>query len=139
MKTSLLLLLFSIAAFSTKAQVMQSKAVWSTFTVPQMKCWECKDRLEKYLTKETGASDDNEAAVFKVQVNMFNGTVRVQYAPDRITVDYLRSAIANAGYDVDTVKANPDSYKVLPPVCKRKEEGGGPKKGVPCNIPPDGQ
>ncbi len=139
MKTSVFIMFLLIAAFSTKAQVLQNKAVWSSFTVPQMKCWECKDRLEKYLTKETGASDGNEAAVFKVQVNMFNGTVRVQYAPDRVTVDYLRAAIANAGYDVDTVKANPDSYKVLPPVCKRKEEGGGPKKGVPCNIPPDGQ
>jgi copper chaperone CopZ len=139
MKTSVFIMLSLIVGFGAKAQGLQNKAVWSTFTVPQMKCWECKDRLEKYLTKETGAGDANEAAIFKVLVNMFNGTVRVQYAPDRITVDYIRAAIANAGYDVDTVKANPDSYKVLPPVCKRKEEGGGPKKGVPCNIPPDGQ
>ena len=123
--------------FGAKAQVMQAKAVWTTYTVPQLKCWECKDRLQKYLMKETGPND--EACVFQVVINMFNGTVRVNYAPDRITADYLRAAISSAGYDVDSLKANPDSYKLLPPVCKRKTEGGGPQKGKPCNIPPDGE
>lgn len=121
-------------SFSAKAQVMAQKAVWATFSVPQMKCWECKERLEHYLLKETGAS--NDAGIFQVRVIMSNATVRIQYTPDRFNVGYLRTAIANAGYDVDSVKANEESYKLLPPVCKRKEEGGGPQKGKPCNIPP---
>jgi copper chaperone CopZ len=134
MKKLLMLVIIIAVAYGAAAQ---AKALWATYSVPQLRCWECKDRLEKYLLRETGSGDD--AAVFKVMVNMYTGIVRVQYSPDRITADYIRSAIANAGYDVDSLKANADSYKLLPPVCKRKEEGGGPQKGVPCNIPPDGQ
>ncbi len=137
MKKILFLLLSAAISFTVRAQDMQKKAVWATISVPQMKCWECKERLVKYLMKETGPND--EASVFDVIVNMFNATVRIKYAPDRITLEYLRTSIANAGYDADSVKATDDSYKLLPPVCKRKEEGGGPLKGKPCNIPPDGQ
>jgi len=137
MRKILFIVAMAVVALGVKAQVMQAKAVWTTYNVPQMKCWECKNRLEKYLFHETGSGD--EASVFKVIVNMFNGTVRINYAPDRITADYLRAAIANAGYDVDSLKANTDSYKLLPPVCKRKEDGGGPQKGKACNIAPEGE
>jgi mercuric ion binding protein len=137
MKKILSIGIFTILGLSANAQVMQAKAAWATYTVPQLKCWECKERLEKYISRETGPN--GEASVLKVVTNMYNGTMRVQYVPDRITADYIRSAISNAGFDVDSLKASPDAYKVLPPVCKRKEEGGGPQKGKPCNIPPDGQ
>lgn len=122
------------ASFSAKAQVMAQKMVWAQFSVPQIKCWECKDRLEKYLLRENGPS--NDGGIFQVRTNIASATVRIQYSPDRMTVNNLRTAIANAGYDADTVKANEDSYKMLPPACKRKEEGGGPQKGKPCNVPP---
>jgi periplasmic mercuric ion binding protein len=135
MKKILLSLLLIGAGFAAKAQVMQAKAQWVTISIPQLKCWECKDRLEKYLAKETGATSD--AGIGKWNVYMNTGTIRIQYYPDRMTLDYLRTAIANAGFDADTVKANEDSYKMLPPICKRKEEGGGPQKGKPCNIPPE--
>lgn len=108
--------------------------VWAQFSVPQIKCWECKDRLEKYLLRENGPS--NDGGIFQVKTNTASATVRIQYTPDRLSVSNLRTAIANAGYDADTVKANEDSYKMLPPACKRKEEGGGPQKGKPCNVPP---
>jgi copper chaperone CopZ len=123
-------------AFSVQAQVMQQKAIWVNINVPQMKCWECKAKLEKYLLKET--NDENDAGIFQVRVNLVNATVRIQYSPDKFTLDQLRTAIANAGYDADSTKANEDSYKMLPPACKRKDDGGGPQKGQPpCNIPPD--
>ncbi len=35
-----------------------------------------------------------------------------------------------------TMKATEDSYKKLPPACKRNEEGGGPQKGKPCHMQP---
>ena len=113
---------------------MAQKMVWAQFSVPQIKCWECKDRLEKYLLRENGPS--NDGGIFQVRANAASATVRIQYTPDRFSISNLRTAIANAGYDVDTVKANEDSYKMLPPACKRKEEGGGPQKGKPCNVPP---
>jgi hypothetical protein len=68
---------------------------------------------------------------------MNTGTLKIQYVPDRITLDYIRVTLNNAGYDADSTKAEPDAYKMLPPICKRAEDGGGPQKGKPCNLPPD--
>ena len=44
--------------------------------------------------------------------------------------------MANAGFDADEIKATEESYKLLPPNCKRAADGGGPKKGKPCHIEP---
>ena len=115
---------------------MQTKAQWATLSVPQMKCWECKDRLDKYLEREKGPTDD--AGIMKWSVNMTAGTLRIQYVPDRITLDAIKTAINNAGFDVDSAKATPDSYSKLPPICKRAAEGGGQLKGKPpCKLPPN--
>lgn len=112
----------------------EKKAEWITLKVPQLKCWECKDRLEKYLVREKGPNE--EAGIMKWQIVMSAGTIRIQYMPSRITPDYIKMAINNAGFDADETKATEDSYKTLPPVCKRPEEGGGPQKGKPCSLPP---
>ncbi|BAV06526.1 Copper chaperone CopZ [Filimonas lacunae] len=116
------------------ASAQEKKAEWITLKVPQLKCWECKDRLEKYLAREKGPNDD--AGILRWQIVMSAGTIRIQYAPSRITPDYIKTAINNAGFDADETKATEDSYKTLPPVCKRAEEGGGPQKGKPCSVPP---
>jgi mercuric ion binding protein len=116
--------------------VMSAKAQWATLNVPQLKCWECKDRLDKYLLRETGSNGDN--GILKWTVNMGSGTLKIQYVPDRITLDYIRTAINNAGFDVDSTMATPDAYKLLPPICKRAAEGGGQVKGQPsCKLPPE--
>ena len=135
MKKILVVLLVSVIAVYSQAQVMQAKAQWATITVPQLKCWECKDRLEKYLFKEKGPNDD--AGIIRWTISMPQANIRIQFLPDRISLDYIRTVIANAGFDADTVNATEDSYKILPPACKRKEEGGGPQKGKPCTLPPD--
>ena len=135
MKKILVVLLVSMIAVSSHSQVMQAKAQWATIMVPQLKCWECKDRLEKYLFKEKGPNDD--AGIIRWTISMPLANIRIQFLPDRISLDYIRTVIANAGFDADTVKATEDSYQLLPPACKRKEEGGGPQKGKPCTLPPD--
>jgi mercuric ion binding protein len=128
------LVFFSIKAVN--AQVMSAKAQWATLNVPQLKCWECKDRLDKYLLRETGSNGDN--GILKWTANMNSGTLKIQYVPDRITLDYIKTAINNAGFDVDSTTATPDSYKLLPPICKRAAEGGGQIKGQPsCKLPPE--
>lgn len=138
MKKLLFAILLFGAASTINAQVMAAKPVWATLTVPQMKCWECKDRLDKYLTRENGTT--NDAGIMKWAINMTSGTIRIQYAPDRINIDAIKTAINNAGYDVDGTKATPDSYATLPPICKRSDEGGGQQKGQkPCKLPPNGQ
>ena len=40
--------------------------------------------------------------------------MRIQYVPDRMPLSYIRTAINNAGFDADSTKAEPDSYKMLP-------------------------
>jgi len=132
--TAVVLFFFTLNA---QSQVMQQKAVWATISVPQMKCWTCKERLDNYLLKEKGPEGD--AGILKWTINMNAATIRIQYVPDRINLDYIRTAINNAGFDADSTKAEPDSYKMLPPLCKRKEDGGGPQKGKPCNMPPENQ
>lgn len=136
MKKILLAIFLGSVALVSQAQVMQAKSLWATLSVPQLKCWECKDRLDKYLTREKGPTDD--AGIMKWTINMTSGSLRIQYVPDRMSLDAIKTAINNAGFDVDDAKATPDSYSKLPPVCKRTEEGGGQQKGQqPCKLPPN--
>jgi mercuric ion binding protein len=134
MKYLLIVCFFSFWFNFANAQVMQEKSVWATITIPQIKCWTCKEKLEQYLIVEKGPN--NDAGIIKWTVNMNAGNMRIQYVPDRMSLDYIRTAINNAGFDADTAKAEPDSYKLLPPICKRAADGGGPQKGKPCNMPP---
>lgn len=120
--------IISIAAFS-----QNKKPEWATIKTPNVRCWECKVRLENYMKKETAQT---EGGIIKMTINMLSGTTRVQFYPDRVNLDYIKTAFANAGFDADEITAEPDSYKTLPPACKRIEEGGGPKKGKPCHIEP---
>lgn len=136
MKKILIMTMLALGLKAASAQVMSAKAQWVTLNVPQLKCWECKDRLDKYLLREKGPNDD--AGIMKWTVNMVSGTLKVQYVPDRITLDYIKTAINNAGFDVDSTMATEDSYKKLPPVCKRVVEGGGQIKGQPsCRLSPE--
>jgi len=123
-----------VIAFNASSQVMQQKAVWATISIPQLKCWVCKEKLENFLKTEKGPNDD--AGIIKWTISLGAATMRIQYVPDRMTLDYIRVAINNAGYDADSTKATPEAYRVLPPICKRKEDGGGPQKGKPCHIDP---
>ena len=123
-----------LLAMVTVAKAQDAKPVWAVISVPQLKCWECKDRLEKYLEREKGGT--NEGGITQYKINQAAGQIRIQYIPTRISLDYIRTAINNAGFDADTTKATPDAYKLLPPKCKRVEEGGGPKPGNPCKAGP---
>lgn len=132
MKTTFLIILFIAISMSGKAQ--EAKTQWATLKIPQLKCWECQDRLEKYLVREKGPAGD--AGILRWNIYLTSATMRIQYIPSRINLEYIKTAVANAGFDVDEIKATEDSYKLLPPACKRAEEGGGPKKGKPCHLPP---
>lgn len=116
------------------AHAQESKKQWAIIKIPQLKCWECKERLDSYLKREKGPNDD--AGILSWVISMPAATLRIQYIPSRITLDYIKTAINNAGFDADTARATEDAYKALPPVCKRPEEGGGPQKGKPCSMPP---
>lgn len=133
-KIALLLVCGSFFTAKMNAQVMAAKAQWITIKSANLKCWECKEKLEKYLVREN--EDAMQSGMLKRTYNLLAGEIRVQYLPDRVTPDNIRTAINNAGFDADSTLATPDAYKLLPPICKRKEEGGGPQKGKPCHIEP---
>jgi hypothetical protein len=127
------LLAVVLASFCTENFAQNRKPEWATIKTPSVRCWECKKRLEDYMAREVAQT---EAGIIKMQINLLSGTTRVQYWPDRVNLGYIQTAFANAGFDADEIKAEPDSYKMLPPACKRVEEGGGPKKGKPCHMQP---
>ena len=128
----LMLLVFTI--YKIDAQVMAAKAEWVTIKTPNLRCWECKLKLEHWLIVENKAN--MQSGLIQWKFNLLNGEVRFQYFPDRVSVDEIRIALNNAGFDADDEKAEESSYKKLPPICKRNEEGGGPQKGKPCHIEP---
>ena len=125
----------SFLAIQTPAQVMQGKAQWGTIKVSQLKCWECQQRLDHYLTLEKGPNTD--AGILQWKTDLRNGILKVQYIPDRIALDYIRTAIANAGFDADSVTAEPDAYKKLPPPCKKASDGNGFGPFKYCNMEPE--
>jgi hypothetical protein len=125
---TIILIAFSAVVFS-----QNRKPEWATIKTPNLRCWECKKRLEEYMAREISQT---QSGILKMQINLLSGTTRVQYWPDRVDLNYIQTAFANAGFDADEIKAEPDSYKRLPPACKRNEEGGGPQKGKPCHMEP---
>ncbi|MDE3125958.1 MAG: copper chaperone [Bacteroidota bacterium] len=113
---------------------MSAKPQWVTIKSDNLRCWTCKERLDKYLIIENNAN--MQKGMIQWKINLLAGEIKVQYVPDRVSVDDIKTALNNAGFDADDEKAEPDAYKKLPPICKRAEDGGGPQKGKPCHIPP---
>jgi len=74
-------------------------------------CQICKKRIEDYLKREPG--------LIYVNLDYHNKIATVRYYTDVTNPDNIRTAIANAGYDADTVAAEPDSYRLLPSCCKK--------------------
>jgi mercuric ion binding protein len=126
---SLGLLLASYVAVNAQ----QVKPEWVTIKSANLKCWECKESLDKYLLKEKGIQ---ESGIVQWKINLLQGEIRIQYLPNYVTPDVLRVAMNNAGFDADAEKAEPEAYKKIPPACRRAEDGGGPQKGKPCHVEP---
>ena len=131
MKKIFVAVLFLIFAHTSSAQ--SAKAEWVILKSNNLKCWECKDVLDKYLTKE---KDNTEGGIVQWKINLLQGEVRIQFLPDRTSADEVRAAVNNAGFDTDKEKALDEAYKKLPPSCKRAEEGGGPQLRKPCHLKP---
>ena len=114
------ILLAAIILGASQVAFSQTKAVViSVIKTPNALCEHCKSRIETYLKRYNGVST--------VNVNYKKKETTVKYITDRINEEEIKAAIANAGYDANDVKANPDSYKRLPECCKKPEDGGGMK------------
>ena len=100
-----------IACVGITGTAMAQKAETVIIKTPSVQCKECKERIEKYLSKEDG--------IAKVKVDYKRKTTTVTYLPSRTNVENIKTAIANVGYDADDVLANEESYKKLPTCCKK--------------------
>lgn len=112
-------LLLSIG-LACSATAQQKKPVTVKIQTPGMLCDECKLRVEDQVKYEEG--------VTKVIGYPRSKYVSVTYFADRTNIENIKTAIANAGYDADDVKADEDAYKRLPKDHRRPEDGGHQKK-----------
>ena len=131
MKYSIVIVLLLV---SNSLLAQMPKQQWVTIKSANLKCWECKERLEKFLAVENKGS--MESGMIQWKINLIQGEIKIQYWPDRTDESTIKAAINNAGFDADEEKALEESYKKLPPICKRAEDGGGPKPKQPCHIQP---
>ena len=123
MKTVLLAVVM-ILGFSATSMGQTKPLMTAKIKTPNALCEACKARIETYLKRYDG--------ITLINVNYRKGETQVKYLTDRINIEEIKTAIANAGYDADDVPAAEDAYNRLPKTCKKFEDGGGhPKPKLP--------
>ena len=122
MKRLLFGLITSCLVIAGNAQVkVAEKAV---FSIPNLQnCDKCKDQIEFFISKTEG--------VTSVKVDLKRKTATVSWLTDRTNKEYIKTAIANLGFDVDDIEAEEYAYKRLPVCCKKPFEV--PKPAQPKN------
>ena len=73
-------------------------------------CEQCKERIEIDLSFEKGIKSSN--------LNLKTKIVTVVYNSKKTDEQKIRTAITKIGYDADTLKADPKSFRKLPDCCK---------------------
>jgi periplasmic mercuric ion binding protein len=74
-------------------------------------CGMCEDRVTKGLTFERG--------VTKVDVNLKEQIITVDYRTKRTNPKKIKEAITKLGHDADEMEADEEAYEKLPACCKR--------------------
>ena len=104
---SLVALLFSVSAGFAQQQKVSGKAIIKT---PTVQCDVCKDRVEFFIGREYG--------VTSVKVNIKQKTTTVTWLNDRTTLENIKVAIANLGFEADDIEAEESAVKRLPKDCR---------------------
>jgi periplasmic mercuric ion binding protein len=73
-------------------------------------CGTCKQIMEDKLNYVKG--------ILFAELNMETKELTVKYNAKKITLDEIRKAISNLGYDADEVNANPEAVQKLPKCCQ---------------------
>lgn len=100
-----------LCLFFTTAGAQTQKYLETVRIKTSVECKMCKERIENYFKREPGIQYMN--------VNYHNKVATVRYYSDRTNPSNIRTAIANLGYDADTVSANPEFYAKLPACCQK--------------------
>jgi mercuric ion binding protein len=106
-----LLALVGLVTVSFAQQKAVQKVVINT---PTVQCEMCKDRIERYLSREPG--------VTAVKVDYKKKSTAVSFLSDRNDIEQIKTAIANVGYDADDITAEEGAYNKLPKCCKKPAE-----------------
>ena len=104
---SLIAVFCTVSASFAQYQKVAGKAVIKT---PTVQCDVCKDKVEFFISHTEG--------VTSVKVNIKQKTTTVTWLNDRTTLENIKVAIANLGYDADDIEAEEYAYKRLPKSCK---------------------
>ena len=107
---SITLVFIAILGFvsSALAQIKVSdKAVIKT---PYVQCEKCQEKVEFFI--------GHEAGVTSVRVDIKKHTTTVTWLTDRTTLENIKTAIANLGFDADDIEAEEFAFKHLPKECK---------------------
>jgi len=120
---SIKLSLLALIGFVSIASAQQKTTKKVLINTPSVQCEMCKDRIEKYMSREPG--------IVSVKVDYKKKTTTVSYLTDRNDIEQVKTAIANIGYDADDVTAEEGSYAKLPKCCKKPVE----KSATPSQLP----
>ena len=111
-----LLAIFCIVSVSfAQQQKVSGKEVIKTTAVL---CDKCKDRIEFFIAREYGLTS--------VKVNTRQKTTTVTWLNDRTTLENIKVAIANLGFDADDIEAEESAFKRLPAACRLHKETVAP-------------
>ena len=129
------LCLFALIFFSTVsfAQYQQSqKAVGkAVIKTPTILCEKCQEKVEFFISHQPG--------VTAVSINIRKKTTTVSWLNDRTTLENIKTAIANLGYDADDIEAEEYAFKRLPKQCKAEIKAAKAKAAAivnPAVTPP---
>lgn len=110
-KTIILLILLSgLKTFNVAAQEQTVQIKTSAI------CGDCKKTIETALNYTKG--------VKKAHLDVDSKMVTVVFRADKTDPDKIKLAISKAGYDADSIPANPKAYARLKDCCKK---GGHPE------------
>ena len=111
-KLLLLSIVFMALAGSTAFGQVKKGTINAVIQTPTVQCEQCKKRIEDDLKRVDG--------ILKVVVDFKKKVTKVSFLADRTNIEYIKTAIANVGYDADDVAANPEAYKRLPKSCQKQ-------------------
>ncbi len=111
---AVVLCLFTFLFFVSTGFPQIKTADKAVIKTPAVRTDGCKERVEFYISKEYG--------VTSVKVDIKRNTTTLTWLTDRTTLENIKVAIANLGFDADDIEAEEFAYKRLPKECKRPEE-----------------
>lgn len=111
MKYAIIALFLMLGSATASAQTTGDPKIATVDIITSAVCGMCEETIETALLNTKG--------VITASLNVETKVVTVQYRPKKATVENLRAAINQAGYDADETLAVPAAYDNLNPCCKK--------------------